>query len=255
SFLSSLALFIPLYMVFDANYVKGLENNRAAIVLEHRGTYEQMIDKDWRFNYVKDLRDAGRYTEQQAREEAYNLQFAYNQYYSYRNGRDTSLTVEEARGLSEHLLFAHLQRLFAEGVKPLPGFEVPNKALGPLKDNQILEITDHNQLLYLKYQILDEIYLVAQGGSLPTLLEASAELHRQHDAIVTDGFYIQVRQLESSGQLKADQAKYILQQDFWWQTRFAEWDVLGIKPMRGETPGEYTTLNDIRNSLLKEAGI
>ncbi|MCB9082689.1 MAG: hypothetical protein H6624_00010 [Bdellovibrionaceae bacterium] len=255
SFLAGLAVIVPLYMVFDASYIKGLENNRTEIVLEHRGEYQRMIESDWRFNYIKDLRDAGRYTEQQAMEEAFNLQFAYNQYYSYRNAKDSSLTVEEARGLSEHLLFAHLQRLFSDGVREIPGFEVPNQALGPLKDQQIVEITSHNQLLYLKYQILDEIFLLGKGSSLPQLLEASADLHRQHDSIVSDGFYQTVRRLEASGRITAETAKYLLQQDFWWQTRFAEWDVLGIKPLRGGESGQYTTLNDIRNGLLQEAGI
>ena len=256
SFIASLAVIIPLYLYMDTNYIKGLEGVRTQVVQKYETNYEDYVTYDWRFHEIKRMRDDMKIiTPREALEKAYNYQFAYNEYYRYRNDRKQSVTVDEAKDMTDHLLFAHLRILFFDGVTDFPGFEVPTATKGPLSDAQVVKVFKHNENLYLKYQVLDELYKANNSKPLQLLLKQSEELTHHYQDIIGDRFYMTVRNLESQGHVNSKTAIGLIQQDFWWQTRFAEWDTIGVKLLRNGTPGQYTRLNDIRSSILLELGL
>lgn len=59
--------------------------------------------------------------------------------------------------------------------------------------------------------------------------------------------------MAQAGRISNQQLKMFLQEDAFWQTRFLEWETIGVKKLRkvGDSyTNEFLSIEDIRNEIL-----
>lgn len=218
-----------LYSVFEDEFEKALKQKILVGIKENAAEYDFLIENDARFLGIKrDLEAArgvpGGLTQEQARVAAYILLDAHKNYDAYLAGEGKTDSPEDRRAKRlalMHILAPHLPEIFSRGVVAMEGFEVPEKAIGPLSDEQKDRILDAQDIVFARMHALGRLARGDEGAML--------ELYpppRQVPAFVRD-----VMDLKREGSLSDAEAYRLLQQDQEWQARFVVCEILGITPL------------------------
>lgn len=238
----------------DAYYAEQLETHRAEIILENKALYERLIQTDYRYRSLKRQLADQTISLEEALESAYWIEFAYSQYFNFRDANPEALTsLEGSSPLLTHLAFNHLEKIFQEGVRSQPGFDVPPGRLGPINEQQKLELVQLNHALNLRYQLLTEyVHQTEVFGELrqdPKVLEAL-------DLSLATPFGKRLVEAHEAGRIDRGQLLSMLQEEAYWQTRFAEWGVIGVRKLKrnadGAMTGQALTLDHIRSEILAD---
>jgi hypothetical protein len=155
--------------------------------------------------------------------------------------------------LIDHLAFNHLQKIFSEGVGLADGFKVPIERLGPISDEQKMQLFKINHVLNFRYQILSEY---TRKTDVYQQLKDDPEVRRLVDLSLKNDFGQKLLQLSSAGLITTEVLLTSLQEDASWQARFAEWAVVGVIKQKVDSSGKRTqeplVIEDIRAEILQE---
>jgi len=194
-------------------------------------------------------------TKDQAYREAYLISLAYSQYFKYRDSNQNEFKLESELKLLDHYLFEHLKPIMFNGIqKSMFGddYFVPAESIGLLTDDQKILIFKNAYQRYLKYQIIVE--LVNQSELWKQMLK-SENMQHLIQPILLDPFTIELMSLYKNGRISSNQLQSYLQEDMYWQNRFLDYDILGIKKYKkinGISSNHFLTLADIREEILLE---
>lgn len=238
----------------DAYYAEKLSDHRLEIISKNKDLYKGLIQNDFRYRSIKKKLAEQSISEAESLESAYWIEIAYANYFEYRESHPEVLTsLSESEGLLGHLVFNHLEKVFNEGVQSQPGFDVPSARLGPISDAQKLQLLQVNHALALRYQLLTEY--VNQTDAFRRLSKAP-EVQEALDLSLKTGFGGKIIELAESGRITRGQLLAALQEEAYWQTRFAEWSIIGVhkikKTQDGFASSEILTLEDIRSEILAD---
>lgn len=239
------------YAQVDAVYSGALHNQVEAQISTYANEYDSAIQSDFRFNRVKQLLVTGKITKEDARREAYLISLAYTQYYKYRDTNGEASTLQSEMDLINHYLFAHLKKVVQDGVSEADGFYIPQSAIGKISDEQTLRLFEVNHLLYLKYQLIIE--MVSGNGSLLNAASNNSKVSDIINDIMSDPFYRTLYELHEQKRISADQFQSLLQENVYWQTKFLEWQIVGVtklKKVNGQYTSEPLTISDIQSEML-----
>ncbi|MFN3698236.1 MAG: hypothetical protein ACK4VO_12430 [Pseudobdellovibrio sp.] len=83
----------------------------------------------------------------------------------------------------------------------------------------------------------------------------SEKMQQLIQPILQDPFTVELMNLYKNGKISRDQLQTYLQEDMYWQNRFLDYDILGIKKYKkinGISSNHFLTLADIREEILLE---
>lgn len=255
SFSLIMAATIPVFEKIDAQYQKALVEHRHSEIVNHASDWDRLLRSDYRFHETRRALEKGKISQEEAYAQAYEMSQAYNYYFEYRDGNDTQPTVESELPLLKHKLFVHLRGVVTNGVQKMglkEGYVVPDSAVGPLSDAQILNLFGNTHQLYLKYQIISEM---VDNTELWHKVKASSKMKDLVASLTQDPFIHELYQLRDQGRITIDDLKYYIQEDAYWQSRFQDYQVLGVTRLKKENDtyiNEPLTLSDIREEVLAE---
>ncbi|MBX9766480.1 MAG: hypothetical protein K2X47_04335 [Bdellovibrionales bacterium] len=235
-----------MYAPIDYAYSQAMNQHVASQVSTYANQYDEAIQSDFRFRGVKKDLDRKAITIEEARREAYRISIAYTQYYKFRDSTEESRTLESELKLLDHFLFLQLKKVIKEGVKPAVGFVVPASAQGPLTVDQQIKLFDVTHLLYLKYHLISELEDTPPINKGDRISELKAE-------IWNEPFHQKLIQLKREGKISNVQRRLLLQEHAYWQTKFLEWQIIGVSKLQ-KVNGQYTqqtlTIDIIEEEML-----
>ncbi len=224
--------------------------------VEHSVTYnaaafQDLIDFDFRFHEIKQDAESGRMSNHEALISAYWRKVSIDNYYKFRNSQTAWFPTlqDELKYLN---FFGDLKGVIENGVEQKPGYDVPQAKRGPLSAEQVMRLIELNHTLYTKYQIVIE--MVSDDPLFLSKLKMNPDVREAADEMTKDPFTVRVLNMKRSGAISTKQAQLILQEDAFWQTRFAEWQTIGVKKLKVAPNGNPTntplSLDDIRAEML-----
>jgi hypothetical protein len=248
-FIVSSALGMLGYTAIDSAYAKSLEAHINSTIEASHEDYSWLIENDYRFTEVKRDREKGEMTPGQLDQEAYRINLAYNQYYSYRQSNPSDGTLEAEMKLSQHYLFFDLLGVIEDGITNKPGFFIPESAKGSISETQAIALFESHHRLYLEYEI------VAELSKNITRFDhsANADLHAMLLEIQDHDFYRHLLNLKNKKQIDEGQFRSLVQEDCYWRAKFREWAIVGVQKLKKQD-GQYTNtpllIDDIRTEIL-----
>lgn len=250
-----LALSFSMSHQLDVVYQNQLENHLKTEISDHSKEYDKIIQSDYRYRKIKNAIQSGQMTRDQAYREAYLISLAYSQYFKYRDSNQNEFKLESELKLLDHYLFEHLKPIMFNGIQKSmfsDDYFVPTESIGLLTDDQKILIFKNAHQRYLKYQIIVE--LVNQSELWKQML-TSEKMQQLIQPILQDPFTVELMNLYKNDKISRDQLQTYLQEDMYWQNRFLDYDILGIKKYKkinGISSNHFLTLADIREEILLE---
>lgn len=216
----------------------------------HLSEYQNMLQSDFRFHKIKEDLEQGQMSTQDAWLRVYWLKMAMDKYYHDRKAQ-SRLEPTLARELNYLNFFTHLKAVIEVGVDEAPGYLVPETSKGLLSDAQILALIGANHRLFLNYQLIVEMIKDSSAFHQLQSDKSSAALVQQFTG---DPFTAQIMLLMRQGRISTVQAQRTLQEDAYWQARFAEWEIIKVKRLKVHADGtsgpDLLSLQDLRAELL-----
>ncbi len=255
-FTSVLATTVFISMQLTTAYDSALLHEIDVNIAEYSQSLDQEILEDFRFRNIKQQLSSGRVDIEAARKEAYYLHIAYNQYYSYRDHYIKPVNLQDELSLLPHILFSHLTSVIENGVQPAEGYLIPEENLGALTDVQKLALFQNTHELYFKYQLIDALL---GGSDLIEALSRDSLTAPVLQEVTESAVYQRIQIGLAAGALTLEQARYFLQEDAFWVSRFKDWDVLGVTRLSRDDANKYTneplTIEIIQNEILSEVAV
>jgi hypothetical protein len=238
----------------DQYYSDQLAENMDGIIKKNESLYENLINYDYRYRSIKKGLLSGKISRQQALETAFWMEFGYAQYFSFRDSNPDILETPETQAkLIKHFAFNHLDKMFNEGVKPAQGFFVPEENVGPISEQQKALLFKVNHVLNLQYQLITEF---AHNSEVYKSMQNDSDAQRVLNPVIQTEFSQKLLELKNQGIISVDEYSNRLQEDAYWQTRFAEWQIIGVTKLKLDSEGQQTqkplTLEDIRLESLSD---
>ncbi|MBK7845036.1 MAG: hypothetical protein IPJ71_15355 [Bdellovibrionales bacterium] len=208
---------------------------------------ETLIEHDYRFQSILDLRRSGQINRSEAAQAAFLLKMAWEEYWQ----RFGSLSPEQllsedvARVESGHPLYIHLNQLFTRGIEAKPGAQHTSRGLGPLS------LEEKRDLLLLTYQSYARAALSVDWllRHIPARTRIPDWISESISQFENDDFALQVRSRIQSGEISRLQGVKLLQEDISNQLTLAINLRLGITFVIEES-GQTITLEMLRDELL-----
>ena len=247
-----LTLSVGVYLGADAVYQAKLQTHINTEITSHAVQYEQAIRSDYRYKKIKNALEKSEITQEEAHREAYFISLAYSQYFQYRDSQSSKPTLDSEMALLDHYLFSHLKPVIERGVTKASGYVVPKASLGPLSEPQIMRLFQNTHLRYLKYQIIIEML---KKSDLFIRIEANSQFSEIIKRIENDPFIRSLFGFHEKGHLTTEQLQIYLQEDIYWQSRFQDWETIGVTRLKvdgGQFSHEPLKIEDIRREILSE---
>ncbi len=208
---------------------------------------ELLIEHDYRFQSILELRRSNQITRSEAARAAFLLKMAWEEYWQ----RFSSLPPEQllsedaARVASGHPLYIHLNQLFTRGIEAKPGAQHTNRGIGPLSPEE------KRDLLLLTYQSYARSALSVDWlfGHIPSRTRIPDWISENISQFENDSFALQIRSRIQEGEISKLQGVKLLQEDISNQLTLAINLRLGITFVIEES-GQTITLEMLREELL-----
>jgi hypothetical protein len=208
---------------------------------------ELLIEHDYRFQSILELRRSEQIDRSEAAQAAFLLKIAWEEYWQrFGNLPPEQLLSEDlARVASGHPLYIHLNQLFTRGIEAKPGAQHTDRGIGPLSPEE------KRDLLLLTYQSYARAALSVDWllGYIPPRTRTPDWISENISQFENDGFALQIRSRTQAGDISKLQGMKLLQEDISNQLTLAINLRLGIKFVIEES-GQTITLEMLRDELL-----
>lgn len=238
----------------DDYYAEQLQTHMDENIKQNAAIYERLLMTDYRYRGIKKDFLKGKISHEDALKGAFWVEFAYSEYFKYRDANPEALSsLDSSMVLLKHLAFNHLQKIFSEGVNPAKGFEIPKEHLGPISNDQKLQLFKINHVLNFQYQLLYEYLGKTEAYQR---LKDDPEVRRLLDLSLKNAFAEKLLAMHAAGLITDDSLLTSLQEDASWRARFAEWSTIGVVKLKVDDEGKQTNvalkIEDIRVEILQE---
>ena len=244
------AVGIGAYSQVEAAYQNQVDGNITSQIQIQRALYEEALHWDFRFNGVKRDYERGYLNREQALEKVFFVSLSYLEYFDHLSKIDEFTDLEANLKLQDHYLFQHLTSLLNEGVVDYPGYYVPHESIGQLNNSQKLALFINAHELYLKYQLIIEMF---NNSEVYQLSYRDELLDRLVKEIEEDPFTEKVKALYKEELLTQNEVTYILQENAFWMRKFKDWQVLNITRLQISEDGfsqKPLTIDVIQEEIL-----
>lgn len=208
---------------------------------------EFLIDHDYRFQTILELRSSKQITRSEAAQAAFLLKMAWEEYWQRFGSLPPEQLISEdiPRVASGHPLFIHLNQLFNRGIEAKPGAQHTDRGIGPLSPEE------KRDLLLLTYQSYARAALSVDWllGHIPARTRIPDWVSENISQFENDSFALQVRSRIQAGEISKLQGVNLLQEDISNQLTLAINLRLGITFVIEES-GQTITLEMLREELL-----
>ncbi len=162
-------------------------------------------------------------------------------------------TEDPTRSLLANPLFANVSSLLEKGIpSSAEGYQVPRDRNKNISSSEVQLLLDSNHELFERYQIIPE--LIRQTPSWKEM-QAIPERRQLMDSILADPFTQELLKLKRENRISEGKLIYLLQEDAYWQSRFRQWQILGLVRLKKQE-GRFTStplqLDDIRTETIAE---
>ena len=237
----------------DARYTEELQKHMVQNIQQNESVYQHLINDDFRYRQIKADFDKGKISMQKAEQDAYWVELAYADYYKNRDANlEKTPTLDGEMKLINHLLFKHLKPIIADGVKPQPGFIIPDNAVGPIREDQKMELFKINHILNLRYQLIPEM---VNSTPLYESIKNDPEISKLLSQSFDSEFGQKLLILAGNKKISPERLSFYLQEDAYWQARFQEWatiNVIKLKKINGQYTNQPLAIRDIQSEILAE---
>lgn len=233
-------------LAIDAYYVDKLEDHAKAHIESNPEKWNDLIENDYAYHDIWELRQSGKITAAEAREMAYNRYHHLKNYYAYvaEHGEEVAQSGQQFFG---NPLYAEPSKLMLNGIMLGPGYRtLPGYDQYPPSD--VVE-----ELFHLQTALLTSYQVIHLYVNEPEKFSALAAERDAPDLVVglsEDPFVKEMKTHYTEGKLTARQLQFRLQEDAYWRMKFAQWSLLRVEKLK-KVDGRYTntplTLEDIQN--------
>jgi hypothetical protein len=229
----------PITLALDSSLEARSQQNATQI--------ELLIEHDYRFQSILDLRRSEQLNRSEAAQAAFLLKMAWEEYWQRFGSLSPEQLLSEDVGRVEsgHPLYIHLNQLFTRGIDAKPGAQHTDRGFGPLSREE------KRDLLLLTYQSYARAALSVDWllGHIPARTRMPEWILENLSQFENDGFALQIRSRIQAGEISKLQGVKLLQEDISNQLTLAINLRLGIKFVIEES-GQTITLEMLRDELL-----
>lgn len=247
----SIYAFTFVYDELDHAYKDGLIKKVDQHVDSNLKFYLQLLTTDYRYHVIQKSLKEGKVSQREALRAVYATHLSYQTYYTYVLQRVVDDSKDESRKrLLEHALFEPTKRAVESGIKLATGFESTPGFHAQLTPKEIDDLLEEDKILFMKYELVSDMYLRPKfvPQNVPQLEAAMAE-------IKSDEFTQALEILVREGKLSLSLLVYYLQEDAYWRSKLAKWEIVHLRKMKMEND-VYTkiplTLDDVRMEMIDE---
>lgn len=249
----AIALSLISWSHIDTYYAGKVSQQIEQNISTYSETYKQLINNDFRYRQIKLELDKHLITEKQALVRAYWENTAYQEYFNYVESKGDAIpTLKAEEKLLNHFAFVHLQSVFKDGVIEKEGFLVPQERIGPISEAQKAELFKVNHALNLRYQLIADS---VKNTDAYRQIQNDPEIQKLMELSFSTPFSRELLNLKSLGKISDQDLIKFLQEDAYWQTRIAEWSIIGVSKLK-KTNGTYQNtilkIEDIQTEILQE---
>lgn len=249
----AIALSLASWSHIDAYYAEKVSQQIDQNISTYSETYKQLIDNDFRYRQIKADLDKHLISERQALVRAYWENTAYEEYFNYLESNGNSvMNLKAEEKLLGHFAFNHLQSVFKDGVTEKEGFLVSKERIGPISEAQKIELFKLNHALNLRYQLIADSVKNTEAYSR---IQSDPEIQRLMGLSLSTPFSKELFNLRQLNKISDQELIKFLQEDAYWQTRIAEWSVIGVSKLKkknGFYEDAVLKIEDIQIEILQE---